>query len=267
MTEKWRLIDTGSCDAAYNMALDEAVAFHVRKESSPPTLRLYGWNVPSVSIGCFQKISALDTGYCTENTIPIVRRPTGGHAVLHDCEITYSFSVKTASGPFSRGLFDSYKKICSALGLALSKLGFSPELKLVREKQKSLFAENSPRNPLCFRSLSYGEISVDNTKVIGSAQKRWPDGLLQQGSIPLSLDRDAVTRIFRLPVQEASTSAGLYSMSHELTMDLVKENIRIAFEEIFAIDFVFASPAEEEARLACTLEAEKYLSPEWNFRR
>jgi len=116
MTNVWRFIDTGPCSAAYNMALDEAIAIVVRKDNAPPTLRLYGWDMLSVSIGCFQKISDVDIAYCIEKHIPVVRRPTGGRAILHSNEITYSFSVKTTHRLFSKGLLDSYKKISIALG-------------------------------------------------------------------------------------------------------------------------------------------------------
>ncbi|MEW6002703.1 MAG: hypothetical protein AB1638_08675, partial [Nitrospirota bacterium] len=171
MTDKWRFIDTGLRGAAYNMALDEAIATAVRRDASLPTLRLYGWDMPSVSLGCFQKISDVDLEYCDKRQITVVRRPTGGRAILHNDEMTYSLSVKTTSGPFSRGLLDSYKKIGSALSLALSKIGLSPELRMLREKNRPATRHSTLRSPLCFHSKSYGEITINDKKVIGSAQK------------------------------------------------------------------------------------------------
>ena len=131
MSDSWRLLDTGPCAAAYNMALDESIATAVRREDAPPTLRFYEWHRPSVSIGYFQRITSVDVEYCAKENIPVVRRLTGGRAVLHGNEITYSFSSKTAAGLFSGGLIDSYRKISSALGLALSRMGVSPEMRLV----------------------------------------------------------------------------------------------------------------------------------------
>lgn len=269
MTEIWRLIDTGPCSAAYNMAFDETIAVTVRKDNAPPTLRLYGWNIPSVSIGCFQKISDVDIGYCIEKNIPIVRRPTGGRAILHNSEITYSFCVKTTSGLFSKGLLDSYKKISAAFGLALSKIGISPELKLLRETQRPSPSIHHSRSPLCFKSISYGEISIGSKKIIGSAQKRWTDGLLQQGSIPLIIDKNALSKIFRHSfLQDIGKSfAGLKEIFPELNTDKLKDTIRISFEETFNIRFICTSPAMEEISLAQNLEAQKYLSHQWNFRR
>ena len=251
------------------MALDEAIASLVRKEDMPPALRLYGWDIPSVSIGCFQRISDVDISYCTENKIPIVRRPTGGRAIFHTQEITYSFSVKTKSGLFSKGLLDSYKKISTALGLALSKTGFTPELKFLRETARSLPSDYSSKSPLCFKSISYGEVSLNNNKIIGSAQKRWPDGLLQQGSIPLTIDNEEISRIFRIRSDNSimESSKGLTDIFPDLQIDRIKNAIRISFEEIFDVRLILSSPSHEEVSLAEELEAQKYLSHEWNFKR
>ena len=262
MTDAWRLIDTGSCKAAYNMALDEAIATAVRKNNAPPTLRLYGWITPSVSIGCFQKISDIDREYCIEKRIPIVRRPTGGRAILHNDEITYSFSVKTTSGIFSKGLLDSYKMVSKAFSLAFLRIGLTPELTLHRGTCHT-------RSPLCFQSASYGEITIHNKKVIGSAQKRWPKGLLQQGSIPYIVDKDEMSKIFRLESVHMLLGdlTGLKEMIHGLNPDDLKNTIRTAFEETFYIKLMTSSPSKEELSLAEELEACKYLSYQWNFQR
>jgi lipoyl(octanoyl) transferase len=269
MNDIWRFIDSGPCNAAYNMALDEAIASLVRKEDMPPALRLYGWDTPSVSIGCFQKISDVDIRYCTEKNIPVVRRPTGGRAIFHTQEITYSFSVKTKSGLFSKGLLDSYKKISTALSLALSKTGFTPELKILKETARSLPSVYSSKSPLCFKSISYGEVSVNNNKIVGSAQKRWPDGLLQQGSIPFTIDNDETSRIFRIRSDSniMESSKGLTDISPDLQIESIKNAIRISFEEAFDVKLILSSPSYEEISRAEELEARKYLSHEWNFKR
>jgi len=267
MIEEWRLIDKGPYRAAHNMALDEVIATAVRKDTAPPTLRLYGWEVPSVSIGYFQKIRDVNIEYCIERNIPIVRRPTGGRAILHDMELTYSFSVKTTSGVFSKGLLDSYKKISNALGSALSKIGLSPELKLSRETRHSSPITHNLKSPLCFQSTSYGEITIKNMKVIGSAQKRWPDGLLQQGSVPFVIDRDEVAKVFRLKSSDGGEITGLKEILPDLDPEDLKDAIKISFEEIFDIRLISSSPSQEELSLAEELEARKYLSHHWNFQR
>jgi lipoate-protein ligase A len=269
MNNAWRIIDTGSCDAAFNMALDEAIAIVVRQDVSPPTLRFYAWNLASVSIGCFQKSEDIDTGFCRDHDIPIVRRPTGGRAVCHHDEITYSFSVKTKTGLFSRGLLDSYKTISSAFQLALSKVGLPSESRKSKPASQFKIQNAKPHNPLCFQSISYGEISINNIKVIGSAQKRWADGLLQQGSIPLTVDEELVLNLFgRDVVHKGSKSQfGLKQILPGLSPDELKRTIWSAFEETFQIKLVDSGPSRQEILLAGELEAEKYLNDAWTFRR
>lgn len=268
MSNTWRFIDSGPCSAFYNMALDEAVAVAVRADNARPTLRFYEWNVPSVSLGCFQKIGDIDTEYCRQCNIPFVRRPTGGRAILHGDEITYSFSVKTNDGLFSGGLFDSYKKISAAFEKAFLKIGLGPELKLLKDNRHTV-TENMRKSPLCFQSLSYGEISVMSGKIIGSAQKRWPDGLLQQGSIPFSPDREKTVRVFGIEpsLESDNKSNGLKDIMPNIKPGDLKNAIKVSFEEVFDIHLISASPYDKEIVLARKLEAEKYLTHEWNFRR
>lgn len=263
----WRFIDTGPCSAAYNMALDEAIATAVRKDLSPPVLRIYGWDKTSVSIGVFQKTGDIDFDYCKKKNIPIVRRPTGGRAILHKDEITYSFSAKTLNGIFSKGLFDSYKKICSALSHAITKIGLVPQPKLCKKNLKQHV--QTIRNPLCFHSISHGEIMINGNKIVGSAQKRWPDGMLQQGSIPLLIDNSEMLRIFRLSDSQLKqkTINGLKEILPELHYIDLKNAIYSAFENIFNIQFIISLPSQEEISFAKELEEKKYNSKEWTFKR
>lgn len=267
MTDNWRFIDTGPCRASFNMALDEAIATVVKKGNSPPTLRLYEWDMPSVSIGYFQRVNDINIDYCTGKGIPIVRRPTGGRAILHLHGITYSFSVKTEYGLFSKGLLDSYRSISRALDLALSKIGLSPELKLNREK-RLISSDLQSRSPLCFHSISYGEICIKDKKVVGSAQRRWPDGLLQQGSIPFIIDRNEIAKVFRLkPSETGEKMRGFKEILLHLRLEDLKEAIRASFEETFDINLISSLPSQKELSLAGALETKKYLSPQWNFQR
>ena len=268
MTEPWRFIDSGPCNAAYNMALDEAIAVAVRNGHAPPTLRLYGWDRPAVTIGCFQKIGEVDMAYCFQKNIPVIRRPTGGRAILHGNEITYSFSVKTRTGLFSKSLLDSYKTISAAFSNAFLKIGASPELKLLKDGRRRLEADMQ-KSPLCFQSVSYGEITVDSRKIIGSAQKRWTDGLLQQGSIPFGIDRDALVKAFRMNTAQDMRDPfiGLQDIFPGLIADDLKTAIRNSFEETFNILLTTSSPLPEEVSLAEELEAGKYRSHDWNYKR
>jgi lipoate-protein ligase A len=264
MEKEWRLIDSGACGAFHNMALDEAVASYVRKEKALPTLRLYGWDRPSLTLGCFQKTSDIDAAYCLSRGIPVVRRPTGGRAILHHRELTYSLSARTDRGPFSTGLLDSYRSISAAFHLAFQKAGIRAEPKKQREKGRVLAG-----SPLCFQSSSFGEILVGNKKAAGSAQKRWEDGLLQQGSIPYSYDTEEIRRVFGA---EACTALGsamtcLEEVTPGLSEKGFKEILKASFEETFEISFLVSRPSPEEEALAKDLEASKYSLNSWNFQR
>lgn len=256
MEKTWRLIDSGLCSASYNMALDEAIATYVRKVDSPPTLRLYSWDKASLSLGCFQKASDINIEYCMANNIPIVRRLTGGRAILHDNELTYSFSVRTDQEPFSKHLLDSYKKISRAFSLAFKKLGILAEPKRQREKGRALV-----KSPFCFQSSSFGEILIDNRKAVGSAQRRWHDGLLQQGSIPYSYNEEVMRNIFRTEKTPALRDCmiGIKEALPELKEDGFKKIIADSFEEIFGVRLIPSHPSQEERLLAHKLESQKYL--------
>ncbi len=259
MKGEWRLIKSGRCRASLNMALDEAIAVSVRKNGLSPTLRLYGWDMPSVSLGCFQKTSEIDSGYCAAHDIPIVRRLTGGRAILHGEELTYSFSTRTDAPPFTKGLLESYRLISEALTLAFSKIGVAADAKRQREKGSVLAG-----SPLCFRSSSYGEILVNRRKVVGSAQKRWEDGLLQQGSIPYDFRKEDLRKIFRLGDDEAGMHmAGLREVAPDFDEETFRGAVISAFEEAFAITLLPSVPTEEELSLSLALEKEKYLHPQW----
>lgn len=244
------------------MALDEAVASCVGQGKSPPTLRLYGWERPSVSLGRFQKLIDLDEDFCSSGKIPVVRRPTGGRAVLHDRELTYSFSIRTDHPPFSGGLLQSYRAIGAAFTVALRRMGIDVEPRTRREKGAVLAG-----SPLCFLSSSYGEMLVGRRKLVGSAQKRWGDFLLQQGSIPYEIRTDMLRTVFGLGLSQAL--AGCMVGVSEILPDFdevhLKRSVAKAFEDEFRVRLVQDGPSQEEVLLASRLEKEKYLRPEWNL--
>jgi lipoate-protein ligase A len=246
------------------MALDEAIAAEVRQGSAPPTLRMYGWDRASVTLGCFQKASDINIEYCTSHDIPIVRRPTGGRAILHGDELTYSFSAKTDRGPFSHGLLDSYEKISAAFLTALRKIGVKAETKKEREKGRVL-----SRSPLCFQSSSFGEVLIENKKLVGSAQKRWNDGLLQQGSVPYVYEEKKLEGIFGA---EKTASLKSYMKALKNVMPLLDEGafrkaVVSSFEEAFGIRLLLSVPSQEESLLAEEFLHWKYLQAHWNFRQ
>ncbi len=260
----WRVVDTGCLDAYSNMAIDEAVSVAVRTEKAPPTLRFYMWKGFSVSIGQFQRIAEVDTLFCRKENIPVVRRPTGGRAILHGTDLTYSFSAPNMPPFFSEGLLSTYSHLSKAFYIAFRALDFDVRISSRREKGRVLTG-----SPLCFQSVSYGEITILGRKVMGSAQKRWKDGFLQQGSIMLTIEGALMKSVFRETEKEsiAQTMIGLAEVNPSVNLEDLKEAIVNAFQEVFGVSLIIDNLSRYEKDLADRLREEKYLSPEWTEKR
>jgi lipoate-protein ligase A len=263
MTAVWRFIDSGRCDAAFNMALDEALVTSVRQHASPPVLRFYGWSTPSVTLGRFQNISDIDSAFCCGQGVKVVRRPTGGRAVLHGEGLTYSFSAGTAFPQFSKGLLTSYRSISEAFCLAFRSLGLAVEAKNSREKRAVL-----TKSPLCFSSGSYAELMVSGTKIAGAAQRRWPDAFLQQGSLPFRQNRETEKKIFKsAPAESDSSVSGLKDFFPDLDEAGLKKALGQSFEALFGVRFEVSEPAPAETEQALLLLERKYLQDSWTYQR
>ena len=133
----WRFLNSGRADGATNMAVDEAILEGVGRGSSPPTLRVYAWEPPTVSIGHSQKASIeLDLEACGRWGFDVVRRATGGRAVLHAGELTYSVVGSSGEPPLGGSIAESYQAIANGLLLGLTELGVSAELASVATAPK-----------------------------------------------------------------------------------------------------------------------------------
>lgn len=260
----WRLIEDGAMPAAYNMAMDEALALAAAIPGEPghavPTLRLYTWDRPSVSLGSFQGMDEIDAGYCDISGIPVVRRPTGGRGILHGVELTYGFSAPTYGGLFAGGLFDSYRLLGEAFLLAFRSLGIPCE-------SESRKRGRAGHTGVCFQSTSYGEISVAGRKIIGSAQRRLQGSMLQQGSIPLELDYEGMGRVFLKGAADRAGMAGLREIVPGLTETALRDAIVMAAQETFGVRLNPVAPSPREQELADRLKVQRYESAEWTRRR
>lgn len=238
--QTWRLIRDKSHDSFTNMAVDEAIAFACGEGKSPATLRLYGWKLPTISIGYSQKVDDINLQYCKIAGIDIIKRPTGGRAVLHENELTYSVCSSIKNPLFPKNILKSHKKISEALLVGLKKLGIKPVLHYKTRKQIS-------RHPVCFYAPSIYELVVDGKKIVGSAQRRFKKSFLEHGSIPLELNRKKLTRIFKNQFSLATDKLeSLYFENMAALNELaacryscnqVAENIIEGFKEYFEINF------------------------------
>jgi lipoate-protein ligase A len=151
-----------------------------------PVLRLYQWQPDCLSIGRFQDLSEINLQYCQKNNIDIIRRPTGGKTVLHGTDLTYSFIIDADLMP--KSIIASYEIIANALILGLKNLGLAAQINPGKSK--------NPKNPICFAESSYNEIMINGKKIIGSAQKRLKNKILQHGSILLDIDYEKLANCF-----------------------------------------------------------------------
>ena len=173
---RWRFLDTGASTAAFNMAVDETILSMYAEGKSPPTLRVYQWSPPAISLGYFQRRHGIDLEACQRLGIDVIKRATGGRAVLHFCDLTYSVVAGTADGMPS-SVASAYRLICEGLLAAFRALGFDSEFRNLSAK--------SPRSDNCFLSSTTGDILHKGKKFVGSAQTWHGSSLLQHGSITL----------------------------------------------------------------------------------
>ncbi len=190
MANTWRVILDESLPGIENMARDAAILAETEKLDSPmTTLRFYRWIIPTLSIGNKQDArKCVDLEYCRKNGIDLVRRPTGGGAVLHHLELTYSIISNDVDYFPNPNIMETYRLIAGALARGLESLGIASDL-VEHEISDQERSRNYIQNPVpCFSLPSNFEISVKGRKIIGSAQKRLKTAFLQHGSIPYQFD-------------------------------------------------------------------------------
>lgn len=168
MTKTWRLIKSKPLIGAMNMALDEAILEFVGKKNSPPTLRLYAWEPPCLSLGYAQPYADVDEQALKSLKWDVVRRPTGGRAILHTDEITYAIIAHQDEPEMEGGILESYRRLSKGLLQALAILN----IHATADKEYQIPPGIQKNGPVCFEVPSNYEITVDGKKLIGSAQAR-----------------------------------------------------------------------------------------------
>ncbi|MCM8772203.1 MAG: lipoate--protein ligase family protein [Candidatus Omnitrophica bacterium] len=189
---KVRLILDKNYEPYWNMAFD----FYFWKKNTDwkffPVLRFYKWNPSSVSFGYNQRIERLiNVEFCNKNNIPMVMRPTGGSAIFHDIEITYSFSSNIKHNKFFLSPYISYIKIAESIIKGLEKLGLKLKIRGVSDNKEPSFTDIP-----CFSLFSRHDIVFENKKIVGSAQRRNSFSFLQHGSILIDIRKDLWENIF-----------------------------------------------------------------------
>jgi lipoate-protein ligase A len=267
---QWRFLPFERLDAFENMAIDEAIfRFHQRKDV-PPTLRFYGWKSPTVSLGYFQDVEKeVDVEACRRKHIPVVRRPTGGKAVLHEGDVTYAVVGSDSSPLFPADIPGTYRTIshCIAGGLAL--LGIEAEM-----EGNSRAPDGDSLKASCFSSPSRYELLVKNRKICGSAQVRSRGVFLQHGSILMDFDPFKTCDImlprsgdYERQVLRMKQSVTSVSEHTDRAVDVVAvcRALMTGFEKTLGIELVKGKLSPEEEELKAVLMTHKYMNERWNM--
>lgn len=263
----WRVLRTPPGPGPWNMAVDEAIAEACAAGNVPPTLRVYGWAPPALSLGYFQSIAEVDETACAAAGVDIVRRLTGGRAILHDRELTYSVVLPERWLPGS--VTAAYRTLAGALVRGLSELG--PGITLEPERR----GREAAASAACFdRPASY-EVTAQGRKLAGSAQTRRLGCILQHGSIPLALDPAAIFRLLRLtPAEQARQAQHLARQAISLAEALGREPswaeaadaLVVGWEQEFGLTMQEGQLTTAEQERAGELVRDKYGDRAWTAR-
>jgi lipoate-protein ligase A len=268
----WRLILSKPMTGAWNMSTDEAILEAVGQGTVPPTLRLYAWNPPCLSLGYAQPIADVDLDLLRSAGWELVRRPTGGRAILHTDELTYAVITPLNEPRVSGGILESYRRLAQALLEGLHLLGLPAQA----AQKYPLPAGSQPNGAVCFEVPSNYEITANGKKIIGSAQARRTSGVLQHGSLPLVGDLTRITQVLRFPDEELRKEAGQRLLEHATTLESLLESpvswdeaaaaFATAFERCFDLRLEQGHLGGTELKRAAELVKHKYGNPAWNER-
>ena len=258
----FRLVIHPKMEGRLDMAIDQALMEAVGDGRSAQTVRLYGFSPATLSLGRFQRVKGtLLPENLTRDGVTLVRRPTGGHAVLHDDELTYSVALSKAL--IAEQLGDSrkqtvYEFTAEILLTGLSRLGIAGKINVTRQ--------GDIRNPDCFRSSGEFEVSAaDGRKLIGSAQMTTRTAILQHGSIPLANPGRRVSRY--LSTQQPTDSYEPTSLNEQTRRCLSFQEVQSAFAAAFRERLNAEESglrAEEEDAAAQFLDL-RFSRDEWNL--
>ena len=266
----WRLVITSPARGAWNMAVDEAILEQVGRGESPPTLRLYAWEPACLSLGRSQPFADVDGTRLQARGWEVVRRATGGRAILHTDELTYSVTGSAEEPVLAGGVLESYNRIAQALSFAVKSLELPVEMKEGKP------ADHTASNPVCFEVPSTYEITANGKKLIGSAQARKQEGVLQHGSLPLTGDLARICQALVFEDEGARESAAQRLLKSATTVEsalgrvvpweAAAQAFVHGFESQLGLCFERGELSNSELKRAEELVSEKYDHPSWTER-
>jgi lipoate-protein ligase A len=281
----WRLLLSEPADGPLNMAIDEAILLAVAQGRSLPTLRFYRWAPPCLSLGYAQPVADADFARLAALSFDCVRRPTGGKAILHADELTYSINAPQTDPRMGGGIVESYRRLSEGLLRGLTLLGavarndktFTTESTESAEKDKRENSVDSvlsavKNNPVCFITPSNYEITANGKKLIGSAQSRKQGMVLQHGSLPLAGDIARICEALAFPDEAARAEARRRVRERATTLEAAlgravswqaaAEAMTLGFAEVLALELHPGPLTAEEWETARLLRDTKYSQPQ-----
>jgi lipoyl(octanoyl) transferase len=265
MSDSWRLMVDAPANGAWNMAVDEVLLDGVAAGTAPPTLRFYGWTPLCLSLGYFQPFDAVDLDGCRALGVDIVRRPTGGRAILHDREVTYSVVLPASMLGHDGGVLPSYHRLSLALRDGLRRLGVPATL-----APATAAPTTALHGPACFDRPSAHEILLNGRKLVGSAQVRRNGAILQHGSILIEPRIASLLACLRTPGGSGSPRiedgvAGLAEVA-EYAPAQIAHALAEAFAVQFGVPLIEAPLRAPERAAAQALAGSKYAAAVWTER-
>lgn len=270
MTETWFYLDSGYGTPAFNMAMDETLMNWHSRGDIPPVLRFYNWAPAGISVGFFQKVQGvINIENAIKHGIPLVRRQTGGKAVLHDEELTYSILVSEAHPAMPKSIKEAYLILSRGLLEGYRNIGIQAEFAMPKSKSIS-------KSAVCFEEPSWYELTLEGKKAAGSAQTRKNGVILQHGSVPLKMDEELLFDLFVYPDERTKERARNAFrkraiaindvLENPVNMEKVKAAFKAGFEKGLDIQLEMFEPPKKLMNEVLELER-KYASEEWNFLR
>ncbi len=237
------------------MAIDAYLADNLIESSFGMVLRFYQWNPPAVSLGCNQSTEIIDFDACKDRGWDVVFRPTGGRALLHYGDLSYSVII-TAIEDQIKELKSFYNATSIAIGVALENLGYKPEA-ITQSDVSNELVKREFRKDICMTSRVRGEIMIDGIKLVGAAQRIYKSSILQHGSIGIKEDPGELASVMNLSVDQktelseviAQQSCSLKSVSNlEYTLSEITDALIRSFESGFNVEFVSKGLAPDELK-------------------
>lgn len=277
MKSKWYFINSGPCSPSYNMALDEALLDFHSKGEIPPVIRFYEWDPATLSIGYFQSANKdIDFQALKAQNIGFVRRPTGGRAVLHESELTYSIIVTEQYPDMPATVTEAYRVLSEGLLYGFHNLGLDAYFSIPDTEEKLLDLKK-PKSAVCFDAPSWYELVVEGKKVAGSAQTRQKGVILQHGAILLDLDEEKLLSVFKFSNEEAKEKMRLKLPEKAIAINRLTDRLitisecveafKNGFEKALDIELVPYELTEKQQQYVKTIEETKYLNDEWNYKK